>query len=298
MCRQKQIPFHLVIFPLLFNLKSYEFHGVEEEIKRFAKTHGMVLCSLTPGFLGKDDHTLWVAPSDQHPNEKANRIAADTLQPFILSTSKNLFLDKDNDGMCNPGKSAQRCTGSDNCPMVYNPDQQDSNRNGIGDACEHTYLWLEAENADTIVNPLEVTNDESASKGRYIYAQNGAGNQYTVGSIMASYSTTIPLAGIYYLWGRVRASGGNDNSFFVQIDNGLDNLWEVEPGDHWHWDNINDRKLSDPVMFNLSSGTHTIKIKLREDGTKLDKLLLTNNLCIVPRGAGDAVENSNCYKNY
>jgi hypothetical protein len=24
----------------------------------------------------------------------------------------------------------------DNCPLVFNPDQRDSNRNGIGDACE------------------------------------------------------------------------------------------------------------------------------------------------------------------
>jgi hypothetical protein len=24
----------------------------------------------------------------------------------------------------------------DNCPAIYNPDQTDSNRNGIGDACE------------------------------------------------------------------------------------------------------------------------------------------------------------------
>ena len=131
MCKQKQIPFHLVIFPLLFNLKSYEFHGVEEEIKRFAKAHDIPLYSLTPGFLGEDDHTLWVAPSDQHPNEKANRIAADTLQPFILTTITNLFPDNDNDGICDPEKSAQRCRGYDNCPTVYNPDQKDSNGNGM-----------------------------------------------------------------------------------------------------------------------------------------------------------------------
>lgn len=287
MCKQKRIPFHLVIFPLLFNLKSYEFHEVEEEIKRFAKAHDIASYSLTPGFLGEDDHTLWVAPSDQHPNEKANRIAADTLQPFIRTTLTDLFVDNDNDGMCDPGKSAPRCTGSDNCPTVYNPDQKDSNGNGVGDACEHTYLWLETEDAETIVDPLKVSNSESASKGRYIYSQNDTGNQSAAHSVMARYRVSISLPGIYFLWGRVKSSDEKNNSFFVKMDNGLDHLWDVEPGDYWHWDKINDRRFSDPVMFNLSSGTHTINIKLGEDGTELDKLLLTNTIVgTVPSGEG------------
>lgn len=85
-CRHKNIAFHLDIFPLLFNLKDYEFHAVEEEIMAFAKRYDMPFFSLTPGFLGEEDRTLWVASNDQHPNEKGHRIAADTLLPYLRTT--------------------------------------------------------------------------------------------------------------------------------------------------------------------------------------------------------------------
>ena len=44
--------------------------------------------------------------------------------------------DDDGDGICDPGVRAAGCTGSDNCIEIVNPDQADSNGNGIGDACE------------------------------------------------------------------------------------------------------------------------------------------------------------------
>jgi lysophospholipase L1-like esterase len=84
-CRRKGIPFHLVIFPFLFDLKGYEFFAVEQEVARFARSHGIPVFSLTPGFLGEDEETLWVASNDQHPNEKGHRIAADTLLHYARS---------------------------------------------------------------------------------------------------------------------------------------------------------------------------------------------------------------------
>ncbi len=152
-------------------------------------------------------------------------------------------------------------------------------------------LWLEAENASTIVRPLEIVGDEDASEGRYMYAPNGAGDRYEPGPIMATYPVKIMREGTYVLWGRVKVSDKRDNSFFVQIDDGGDNIWEVEAGDHWHWDAINDRNGEDPVKFTLTEGLHTIKIKLREDGTKLDKMVLTNDESFIPSGNGAPLEN-------
>ena len=43
---------------------------------------------------------------------------------------KESFTDEDGDGIPD---------GLDNCPSAYNPDQVDSNKNGIGDACES--IW-------------------------------------------------------------------------------------------------------------------------------------------------------------
>ena len=83
-CADNNIDFHLVIFPMLFGLEgNYQFHDVEEEINRFARAHQMPLFSLTPGFIGLESKSLWVSPSDQHPNEKGHQVAADILFPYI-----------------------------------------------------------------------------------------------------------------------------------------------------------------------------------------------------------------------
>jgi arylsulfatase A-like enzyme len=146
------------------------------------------------------------------------------------------------------------------------------------------YLWLEAEDADTIISPLEVASGEDASKGYYLHTPNGTGNHYTPAPVMATYSVTVSQPDIYIMWGQVMVTDRRDNSFFMQVDDGPDFLWEIEPGKNWHWDKINDHtnKL-DPVMFYLTSGIHTIKIKMREDGTKLDRMLLTNDQTFIPR---------------
>jgi len=184
--------------------------------------------------------------------------------------------DSDQDGICD---------AEDNCYYVFNPDQQDSSGNGVGDACIPSHIenhWLEAEQADVIVNPLEVAYDEKASEGSYIYSQNGTINKYTPSFILAAYRVHITHPGLYILLGRVKASDARDDSFFVQIDDDLNYLWELEKYNYWHWAEVHTRDGDGPVLFDLTAGVHVIKVKLREDGTKLDKLLLTNNITFNP----------------
>lgn len=77
--------FALVVFPVLFELGAdYPLAGVCEEIERFARQHGIRVHSLLPAFLGRDASTLWVSPLDQHPNEVAHALAADSITEFLL----------------------------------------------------------------------------------------------------------------------------------------------------------------------------------------------------------------------
>ena len=150
--------------------------------------------------------------------------------------------------------------------------------------------WLEAECANSVVYPLQIADDKKASGGRFLRSGIGAGSCYSPGAIMATYTVELKEAGEYILWGRVRATGQKNNSFFIEIDNGFDNYWEMKTGKRWHWDKVNYLKRTDPVIFYLTAGKHTIKVKKREYGAQLDKLLLTNVKGFVPKGVGDPVQ--------
>jgi len=66
-------------------------------------------------------------------------------------------------------------------------------------------------------------------------------------------------------------------------------LWEMGSGNHWHWDRLNNLAGLVPITFTLAEGINTIKVRMREDGTKLDKLLLTNDISgFTPGGKGYA----------
>ena len=147
--------------------------------------------------------------------------------------------------------------------------------------------WLEAEYTESLVSPFVVANDSNTSNGRYIVIPQGAGND---GSGLAVYEVNITESGDYVLWGRINVVTNND-SFFVQIDSSSYYLWDMQAGSDWLWDQVSGRNVSDPVVFSLSAGTRTIRIKHREDGANIDKLLLTKDQSYVPGGLGETAEN-------
>ena len=91
------------------------------------------------------------------------------------------------------------------------------------------------------------------------------------------------------IWGRVFAPTGKDDSFFVSIDDGDYALWHVQNSETWAWDPVSNRDVGgdvrdafNPAVYYLEAGEHTLIIKQREDGTKIDRILITNDMEYVP----------------
>ena len=155
----------------------------------------------------------------------------------------------------------------------------------------YSYIWIQAESKITSepTSPMEIITDENSNAccDRYIWKTDGSGNSLTEPDGEANYSISIEESGEYVIWGRVFSPDYGLNSFFVEIDEEGDNIWEIQLSSVWIWNLLKIRFTADPIIFNLSSGSHTLKIKGREDGTKLDKILITNDMDYEPTGEGE-----------
>jgi hypothetical protein len=73
-----------VVFPILAELnKNYPFFAVCDHIENFVSNYQIPTLNLTQAFIGQSSSSLWVSAYDQHPNEKAHKIAAQSMLPFV-----------------------------------------------------------------------------------------------------------------------------------------------------------------------------------------------------------------------
>jgi hypothetical protein len=76
--------FVLMSWPLLVGLEGrYPFAVVHEKVRRFCVQEGIEYLDLLDTFRGRTSASLWVHPVDRHPNEVANRLAAEALLPVV-----------------------------------------------------------------------------------------------------------------------------------------------------------------------------------------------------------------------
>ncbi len=156
-------------------------------------------------------------------------------------------------------------------------------------------LWFEAEDNDelspsfvtrTITSPMRIVDRTDASGGSSIEVQNGLDSKTSVPTLGHScYSFEVTGAGSYKVWGRVIARTDEDDSFWVRMDSGSWIKWnEVALGENWHWDFVHDDvNNTQPITFSLSAGAHTLCVAYREDDTRLDVLVVTDDTAFDPR---------------
>jgi hypothetical protein len=183
-------------------------------------------------------------------------------------------------------------TGLNNCTTYYYVvsaksligESADSLEASATPLCPPICIDLEAESGQ-LVAPMAVLPDSRASAGKYIQSS-------TVNSGSASYSFTINQSGSFVIWCRVLAPDFRHDSFYVSVDGGPEDIYDVAEGTwspEWQWTQVNGRGRNErnppltinPRVFNLAAGTHTLRFRGRES-TCLDRLLITNDPRCVP----------------
>ena len=144
-------------------------------------------------------------------------------------------------------------------------------------------LALNAADATYIGGGMVLVTDAAAPHGQYLWLPEGTdafNYELPVATQhRAEFNFTVPRAGQWLLRGLVQSSDGSSDSFWVEIDGnqalGQVNTWDTGPvGPGYVWDYMNNRNVADPVILDLTAGTHVITVYARDDGTRLDRLEL------------------------
>ncbi len=150
-------------------------------------------------------------------------------------------------------------------------------------------IVLEAEDGD-VEPPVAITDDAGASGGRCIIVTGGSGKpgeeipgdpdkkKYPDRYGAAVYKFKVAEAGKYCIWGRKWWEDGCGNSFTFVVDGGTPLQFGGDSSyDAWEW-------LAAPKLFDLKAGEHTLEVLNREDGVRLDKLIITKDTDSIPQG--------------
>ena len=81
---KKEIRLGLIMFPELSNLKrDYPFVEVHKLVRETCGRLGIPFLDLLDTFRGHEPKSLWVHPSNHHPNEHAHALAAESIERFL-----------------------------------------------------------------------------------------------------------------------------------------------------------------------------------------------------------------------
>jgi len=111
---------------------------------------------------------------------------------------------------------------------------------------------------------------------------------YQATSPELQYQVQFTTPGTYYVWVRAWADDDNDNSVHVGLDGQAVASADRVSTNHyggWVWfDSTMDGAAA--MLVVTSAGLHTVNVWMREDGFRLDRLLLTTSSAEVPTGDG------------
>jgi len=184
---------------------------------------------------------------------------------------------------------------------AYNADGQES-----AFSTEITVMYgTPSGNTDTS-GRLVMLEAESGQLGAPMAIFSGASESWVDSSTYSQLGWTqlsfaAPVSGDYHVWCRVKAPTEAKDSFFVSTDGGVEEVFHVygtttppegTRTNNWVWRRIHVVEAG-PRVFTFDQGSHTIRFRVREQGTLLDRVVLSSDPTFVPSDAlprsGDAV---------
>lgn len=132
-----------VIIPVDGALPAFEYSNTSEAYSALTYAGDYKLVFFAWGYEAIGDFAAW----------DSRDTVLSRILTFLNGWNGTRCVDTDDDGYGDPGHPENDCP-VDNCPDVYNPDQVDSDSNGIGDACEE-YMCGDA-SGDSNVNLLDI----------------------------------------------------------------------------------------------------------------------------------------------
>ncbi|WP_127533227.1 fibronectin type III domain-containing protein [Paenibacillus kobensis] len=116
----------------------------------------------------------------------------------------------------------------------------------------------------------------ACSNGHDMETPNGSGDS---SSNLIAYNITVTNGGSFYIHLLSSGADTSSDSLNVAIDSGTDKQVTTTSNGNWAW-----KKPSSSIS--IPAGTHTLYIKVREDGTKVDKIYLSKS-SMSPIGLGE-----------
>jgi lysophospholipase L1-like esterase len=87
--KEDHFRFIVVIFPVFWQLDDqYPFKDIHQKIAAACREAGCECINLLDTYRGLDAPSLWVHPTDQHPNEIAHRLAAERIAEYLRGLSR------------------------------------------------------------------------------------------------------------------------------------------------------------------------------------------------------------------
>jgi hypothetical protein len=136
-----------------------------------------------------------------------------------------------------------------------------------------------ASNGDGIAWRSESTLAGFAGSGYVMTPEQDVSRTAWASSAALHYEIEISTAGGYTIWARRSQQPGANSAWLgldgSQIGDRLDN----QDGSGWHW-------IQHATAVELTAGSHSFELRRREDGYRVDRLLLTTDSTFVPAAAG------------